>query len=88
MSRLSAMRVFALLGSGGLAIVVNKLARSISRSFMAQQGKGSRPSGARQSTLSFSGSTMLGPVNTSMVAALLPQIRPGKARGVKFGGSK
>jgi hypothetical protein len=30
----------------------------------------------------------LGPVNTSMVVALLPQIRPGKARGVKFGGSK
>jgi hypothetical protein len=23
-----------------------------------------------------------------MIAALLPQIRPGKARGVKFGGSK
>ena len=31
---------------------------------------------------------MLGPVNTSMIAALLPQIRPGKAREVKFGGSK
>jgi hypothetical protein len=40
MSRLSAMRVFAPLGSGGLAIVVNKRVRSISRSFMTEQGKG------------------------------------------------
>jgi len=46
-------------GSGGLAIVVNKRTRIISRSFMAQQGKGSRPPGARQSTLSFSGTPML-----------------------------
>jgi len=33
-------------------------------------------------------SHLLGPVNTSMIAALLPEIRPGKARGGKFGYSK
>jgi hypothetical protein len=30
----------------------------------------------------------LGPVNTCMIAALLPEIRPGKARGAKFSGTK
>jgi hypothetical protein len=30
----------------------------------------------------------LGPVNTCKIAALLPEIRPGKARGEKFGVSK
>lgn len=39
MSRLSATLVFAPLGPGGLAILVTKWARSISRSFMAQQGR-------------------------------------------------
>jgi hypothetical protein len=31
---------------------------------------------------------VLGPVNTCKIAALLPEIRPGKARGEKFGYSK
>ena len=39
MSRLPATMVFAPLGAVGLAIVVNKWARSISRSFMAWQGR-------------------------------------------------